>query len=163
MQFSLIDLKMNGTSESMNELHPPYLINVATLPCSLWMSWRCNIAAVYHQRKLRHMYHSFIKVDRGHHVPYIYLFGVFYSKACMKERFMSWTTCENAWCKLVLTLTRSSSMLAWPSAIMCVCWWWTLWTHALTWMFIYMIHQSILWNRQFNLVHVTAIYVRPME
>ena len=33
MQFSLIDLKMNGTSESMNELHPPYLINVATLPC----------------------------------------------------------------------------------------------------------------------------------
>jgi len=47
------------------------------------------------------MYHSFIKVDQGHHVLYIYLFGVFYSKACMKQRFMTSTTCENAWRKLV--------------------------------------------------------------
>jgi len=34
----------------------------------------------------------------------------------------------------------------WQSEIMCACWWWTLWTHALTWTFIYMIHQNILWN-----------------
>ena len=32
MQFSLLDLEMNGTCYS-NELHPPYLINVATLLC----------------------------------------------------------------------------------------------------------------------------------
>ena len=31
------------------------------------------------------MYHSFIKVDQGHHVPYIYLIGVLCSKACMKQ------------------------------------------------------------------------------
>jgi len=34
------------------------------------------------------MYHSFIKVDQGHHVPYIYLFGVIYSKACVNKH--SW-------------------------------------------------------------------------
>ena len=35
------------------------------------------------------MYHSFIKVDQGHHVPYIYLLGVLYSKACMKQNSMT--------------------------------------------------------------------------
>jgi len=44
--------------------------------------------------------------------------------------------------------------VAWPSDIMCACWWWTLLTHALKWLFIYMIHQNILWNRQCNLMHV---------
>ena len=47
--------------------------------------------------------------------------------------------------------------VAWPSE-MCACWWWTLRTHALTWMFIYMIHQNILWNCQCNLMHVTNGY-----
>jgi len=65
--------------------------------------------------KLHHTYHSFIKVDQSHHVPYIYLFGVLYSKVCVKQRFMTLTTCKNAWCKLVLTLTKTSSILAWPS------------------------------------------------
>jgi len=60
---------------------------------------------IYHQRKLLQMYHSFIKVDQGHHVPYIYLFGVLYSKVCVKQRFMTLMTCENARCKLFLTLT----------------------------------------------------------
>jgi len=38
--------------------------------------------------------------------------------------------------------------VAWPSENMCACRWWTLWTYALKWMFIYMIHQNILWNHQ---------------
>jgi len=89
---------------------------------TLWKSKhrKCNITAGYHQRKLHQMYHSFIKVDQGHHVPYIYLFGVLYSKACMKQRFTTSTTCKNTWCKLVLTLTGTSSMLAWPSTIVCM-------------------------------------------
>ena len=33
------------------------------------------------------MYHSFIKVDQGHHVPYIYLFGVLYRKRLMQTCF----------------------------------------------------------------------------
>ena len=42
------------------------------------------------------MYHSFRKVDQGHHVPYIYLFGVLYSKVRMKQTFVTSMTCENA-------------------------------------------------------------------
>jgi len=66
------------------------------------------------------MYYSFIKMDQGHLVFYTYLFGMLYSKACVKQRFMTSTTCENAWCKLFLTLTGTSSMLVWPSEIMLV-------------------------------------------
>ena len=139
------------------ELHPRHLINVATLPCESQNTEKCYITAGYHQRKLHPMYHSFIKVDQGYHVPYIYLSGVLYSKACTKQRFMTSTTCENAWCKLVLTWTGTTSMQAWPSEIMCACWLWTSWMHAMAWMFIYMIHQNILWNCQCNLVHVMVI------
>jgi len=111
------------------ELHPPHLINVATLPCESQ-----NTENVILQRDItKENCIRCIVVDQGHHVPYIYLSGVLYSKAFTKQRFMTSTTCENAWYKLVLTLTGTSSMLAWPSEIMCACWWWTLWTHALTW------------------------------
>jgi len=82
------------------------------------------------------MYHSFIKVDQGHHVPDIYLFGM-YSKACMKQRFMTSTTCENTWCKLVLTLTAMSSMLARPSEIMCACCWWKKKEQTTGWKYIW--------------------------
>jgi len=33
MHFSLLDLEMNNTCDSMNFIHPPHLINVAKLPC----------------------------------------------------------------------------------------------------------------------------------
>ena len=46
------------------ELYPSRLINVATPPCE------SLITAGYHQRKLHQMYHSFVKVGQGHHVPY---------------------------------------------------------------------------------------------
>ena len=94
---------MNDTMSQyeLHPLHPPHLINVPTLLCESQNTEKCNITAGYHQRKLHHMYHSFIKVDQGHHVPYIYLFGVLYSKACVKQRFMTSMTCENARSKLV--------------------------------------------------------------
>jgi len=91
------------------ELHPLHLINVATLPCVSQNAK--NIILQWDITKENCMYHNFIKVDQGHRVPYIYLFGVLYSKACMKQRFMTLTTCKNALCKLVLTLTGASSML----------------------------------------------------
>jgi len=71
------------------------------------------------------MYHSFIKMDQDH-VPYIYLVGMLRSNACMKQRFMTlMTTCESAWCKLCLTLSRSLL----PHAVNCIrfCFW-----HCLT-------------------------------
>ena len=52
------------------------------------------------------MYHNLIKVDDGYHVPYIYLFGVLYSNASMKQRFMTSMTGENTWYKLGLTLIK---------------------------------------------------------
>jgi len=64
MQFSLIDLEVNGTSDSMN--FTPHLINVATLPCESQNT----------ENVILQMYPSFIKVNQGHHVLYIYLFGV---------------------------------------------------------------------------------------
>jgi len=49
-------------------------------------------------------------------------------------------------------------VVTWPSEIMCACWWWTLWTHAVKWTFIYMIHQKTLRNKQYNLMHLAAIW-----
>jgi len=57
---------------------------------------KCNITAGYYQRKLHQMYHTFIKVDQGHHMLKIYLLGVLYSNAYMKQRFMTSMTFENA-------------------------------------------------------------------
>jgi len=69
-------------------------------------------------------------VYQGHHVPEIYLYWVLYSKACMKQRFITSTTCENA-----------NLFWLWPEHHQCwrdhlrscvhAAWWWTLWTHAL--------------------------------
>jgi len=139
------------------ELYPPHLINVATPPCESQ-----NTENVILQPDITK--ENYIKCIKASSkwirvimcLTFTHL-GVLYSKACMKQRFMTSTTCENAWCKLVFNLTRTSSMLAWPSEITCSCWWWTLWTHALTWMFIYMIQQHILWNCLCNLMHLTAI------
>ena len=69
------------------ELYPPHLITVATLPCEIQ-----NAENVTLQRNITKgnciRYDSFIKVDHGHHVPEIYLYGsrVLYSKACMKQK-----------------------------------------------------------------------------
>jgi len=52
----------------MYEFHPPHLINVATLPCesqnteNVILQWDST-------KKLHQMFHSFIKVDLGHHMP----------------------------------------------------------------------------------------------
>ena len=50
------------------------------------------------------MIDRFIKVDQGHHVPLIYLFWVLYSNVCMKQRFVTSTTCENACRKLAAVI-----------------------------------------------------------
>ena len=43
----------------------------------------------------------------------------------------------------VINVTSDQS---WPSEIMCACWWWTLWAHALTWMFIYYRATQLCWR-----------------
>ena len=114
--------------------------------------WKCNITAGYYQTKLHQMYHSFSKVGQAWNL----LIWVLYSKACMKQRwFMTSMTCENAWCKTFFDRNIIDAGV-------------TIWDHvyimevdtmntSLAWMFIYMIHQHILWNCQCNLMRATAI------
>ena len=145
------------------ELHPPHLINVATLPCEN-KKRKCNITAGNDQRKLHQMYHSFIKVDQGHHVPEIYLYGCYTAKLAWSKD--SWhrrsaktldanlfrmQTCFNFDRNII-----NAGVTVWDH--MCVLVVDTLNTcSALTQMFIYMIRQNILWNCQCDLMHVTSI------
>ena len=121
------------------ELHPPHLINVTTLHCESQ-----NTENVTLQRDItkENCIRCIIASSKWTRIIMCLNLPVLYSKACMKQRSMTSTTCKNARCKLVLSLTGASSVLAWPFEIMCACWWWTLWTHALTCMFIYMIRQQ---------------------
>ena len=84
------------------------------------------------------------------------LYGVLYSNACMKQRFMTSTTCENDWCKLALTLTRTSSMR--DHLRSCVHADGGHFEHTHSDMNVHLYDtQNILWNCQCNLMHVTAI------
>jgi len=94
------------------------------------------------------MYHSFIKVDQGHHVPYIYTYLGCYTAKRVWNKYSAHRRPAKTLDANLFDFDRNIIHAAWPSEIMCACWWWTLWTHALTWMFIYMIHQNILWNCQ---------------
>jgi len=81
--------------------------------------------------------------------------GVLYSNAYMK-RFMTSTTCKNAWCKLGLTLTRISSTLRLTSGV-------TIWYHVCVLvdslntcsdMTVHFCHWPEHWNCQCYLTHV---------
>jgi len=143
------------------ELHPPHLLNVATLPCGSQNSWKSNITVGYYQRKLHQMYRiCFIEMDL-----YIIKFGLLCSSACTKQRFVTSITCKNAWRKLRLTLNRMLSRLqltaARPSEIMRAGgghFERMLWNYC---SFVLglcgSLHQNILWNCQCNFVHLTAV------
>jgi len=76
------------------------------------------------------MYHSFITVDQGCHVPYTYLFGVLYSEVCMKikthdiddlrKRLMQ------TWFDFDWNIINDDALIMFWYEIMCACWWWTL-------------------------------------
>ena len=81
--------------------------------------------------------------------------GVLYSNAYVK-RFMTSTTCKNAWCKLGLTLTRISSTLRLTSGM-------TIWGHVCVLvdtlntcsdMTVHFCHSPEHWNCQCYLMHV---------
>jgi len=141
------------------KLHPPHLINVATIPCESQNTWKCNITVGYYQRKLHQTYRvRFIEMDL-----YIIEFAVLCNNACTEQRFVTSVTCKNAWCKLGLTLNRTLSRLPLTSGA-------TVWDHVyvvvadtlntcckiIVYLY-YVVHQNILWNCRCNLVHLTAI------
>jgi len=66
------------------ELYPPHVINVATLPCESQnaenVTLQRNITKGNCIRYENKKYDSFIKVDEGHRVPEIYLYGCYTAK-----------------------------------------------------------------------------------
>jgi len=138
------------------ELYPPHLINVATPPCESQ-----NTENVILQPDITKENCIKCIIDSSKWIRVI---------MCLTFTYLGCYTAKHVWNKdswhrqpaktldanlFNLTLTGTSSMLAWPPEIICACWWWTLWIHALPGMFIYMIHRNILWNCQCNLMHVT--------
>ena len=91
MKFSLLDLEMNGTCDSMNSA-PPHLTNVATLPCENQNNENVTLHRdITKESCIRfQMYHSFIKVDQGHHVPKIYLNGCYTAKRTWNKDWWHW-------------------------------------------------------------------------
>jgi len=78
------------------ELRPPHIINVATLPCKSQ-----NTENVILQRDItkENCIRCIIASSKWTRVIIclkVTYMGVLYSKACMKQRFMTSTTCENA-------------------------------------------------------------------
>jgi len=76
IHFSLLHLQLNIWPTS-----PNYCCYT-----TLWKSkyLKCDITVWYWWRKLHQIYHSFIKVDHRHHMPWMYLLRVLYSNVCMK-------------------------------------------------------------------------------
>jgi len=155
MQFSLLDLEMNDTCQY--ELHLSHVINVVILHCE-----NQNTENVILQRDIT-------KED-------CILCIIASSKCtmvimCLKFTYLSCNTAMHVWKKDSWHWRHAKmldAMLVWlwlghhrccdSPEIMIVCMLVvdTLNT-TLIWIFIYMIHQNILWNCQCNLMHVTAI------
>jgi len=142
------------------ELHPPQLISVATVPCE-----NQNAENVISQQEI--IKENCIKcITASSKWTRVIMCLRFTYLGCYK----SMRVWNDSWRRRpAKTLDINLVSLwpghyrcydwpaAWPPEITCACWWWTLWTHALNWMFIYMIHQNILRNCQCNLMPVTAI------
>jgi len=96
------------------KLYPPHLINVATLLCD---SQNTENMALQRDITKENCIRCIIASSKWTMVimclKFTYL-GCYTAKRVRnKDSWVTSTTRENAWCKLVLTLTRTSSMLAW--------------------------------------------------
>jgi len=145
----------------LHELHPPHLTNVIILPCE-----NKNTKNVMLQQDITKDNCSRCFIASSKRTTVILCLKFTYM-GCYIAMHISYKDSWHRWPVKVLDANlvwlrpghhrHCDWPVAWPSEIMCVCWWWTLWTYALTWMFTCMIHQNILWNCQCNLMHVTAI------
>jgi len=143
MQFSLLNLKMNDTCDSMTT---PTSHNY----CCYTILWKlkhqkCNITVGYYQRKLHQMLHqsepgSLCAVNLlilGVIQQWLYETKIRDINDLRKRVVQTWFWLRPG------DHRRCDWPVAWPSEIICACCWWTLWTHTLTWMFTYMIQQTI--------------------
>ena len=100
---------MNGIRDTMN--FTPYLINVATLPCESQ-----NTENVILQRDITkaNCIRCIIASVKWISVIMCLKFtdmGCYTAKPAWSKRFVISMTCENAWCKLILTFTRTEHHL----------------------------------------------------
>jgi len=136
MQLSVVTVRINDERYMWRyELHPPHLINVATLPCESRNSK--NVISQWDITKQNCIKVSYM-LHRNGPVDYKIL-------GAMQQCLYGTKICDiydlqNAWRKLGLTLNRTllgcDWPVVWPFEIMCVCWWRTLWTHAAKLLFI---------------------------
>jgi len=100
MQFSLLDLKLNGTCDLMNFTISPNWCCYTTL----WKSKhrKCHITAdITKENCIRCIIASSMCTRAIVYLKFTHT-GCYTAKRarCMKQRFMTSTTCENAWCNL---------------------------------------------------------------
>jgi len=108
--------------DSMNfTLQPPSITNVATLPCesqnteNVILQPEITKTIAWNAPQLH-------QSGPGSSCALNLLIWVLYSNACMK-RFKTSSSCQNAWCKLGLTLTRTLLILRLTSCV-------TVWDHV---------------------------------
>jgi len=141
------------------EFHPPHLTNIATLPCES----RNGENAILQWGITKENYIKCYSYTLHRNGPVGYkIWGV------MQQRLYETKICDiydlqNAWRNLGLTLNRTLSRLPLTGGA-------TVWDHVCVLVadtlntcceilvhLYYAVHQNILWNCQFNLVHLTAI------
>jgi len=140
------------------KLHPPPLINVATIPCeseNVILQWD-----ITKENCIKYIAYVSSKIEMD---LQIIKFGLSCNSACTEQRFVTSMTCKSAWRKLGLTLNITLSRLPVTSGA-------TAWDHVRVLVadtlntcckiivdLYYVVHQNIIWNCQCNLVHVMAI------
>jgi len=68
---------------------------------------------------------------------FTYLFGVLCSNVCMKQKIHDIDDLRKCLMQTCFdTEQHAINAVIHQGVIMCACWWWTLWTHAVKWMFI---------------------------
>jgi len=140
------------------ELHPPNLINGATLPCESQNTENVILQRDVTKTKLQQMHYSFIKVDRpGSSCAFhLLIWGVIQQNVCetkihdiddLRKRLMQ--TCFDFDRNIInagVTIWDHVCMMVVETLNACS----DLNVH-------YMIHQNILWNCQCKLIHITVI------
>jgi len=118
------------------ELYPPYLINVATLPCESQNTE--NVGLILHReitKKLHQTYNNYIKVDLQsscalnlliwrviQQCVYETIRGVVVLRKCLMQTWFDLTSDI-----IHATIDQWRDRLR---SCVCVCWWWALWTQC---------------------------------
>jgi len=130
------------------ELRPPHLINVAIVPCESQNTEKCNNTV----GKLHQMYRiaSSKWTCRLWNLGYCAVMRV-RNKALWHQWPAKMLNVNSVWFSTEC-YQGCDCQVARPSEIMCACWWWTLWTHAVKLLFICIIWFIRTFCETFNVI-----------